>query len=441
MVIGPLLQTAIRALVHATGGDWVTSEGVERSPLALLPSSDKVFISETLFLDAESDTAIRDRYLEKYLTSLHFMRRLAVPTDSVHVHITYCSIDKSAEIGRLSTLFSEWNLTEEGTYFLLSIYAHPADGYPTPANGHIDARKLPNKMEPLRTKNFRRAIAMLAPSLLESASTFYRFGIDDDDVWMPWALQEFDRLGTALLATPGRKVRCVGIGRQYVYYPHMDGGRLDLADMTVCMSGSKFYVSTEWAEIRNWSCWSIEESFSRNVATDYAQMGVDMSICRNGKPVLIYVRGENTLSGTDKTHLYMELIERQTEVADLDSVVIGAGRSGDPGKVKSAPIFEVDPRTLQATGTVTTTGETLQISTNAREIAAERSFGYDELRVEVRLQTSEGLQRVSFELEDPLSVPTDRLTGRTIVALYRRHGDEERQIGSAWVRGQATFLS
>ena len=55
-------------------------------------------LSETIFVDTETDMEKRRDYLEKYSAGLRSIAQMKIPIGTVHIHVTYCSVDKVEDI-------------------------------------------------------------------------------------------------------------------------------------------------------------------------------------------------------------------------------------------------------------------------------------------------------------------------------------------------------
>lgn len=395
---------------------------------------------ETIFADTEVRPEPLDRLLTRFRATVDSLVAQDVPEDVCCLSIIYCSVDKSLELFSIAQMIVEANTQGRRISFLLVPYSHPAEGYPEPSNGHIDARVLPNKYYADRARGlFDRAFSRI---LLESRvdwTTCIRMAIDDDDVWTPWAVREIVRHAHAILETNGRSVRAIGLSKQHIYYP-LESGRLDRVDLEVCLTGSKFFVSKSWNSVANLTPWMLPERFSANVVRSYRRQGIDLRVVRNSLPFLIYIRSRFSLSKMMKTEHYL----------GEPTVVMGVGEScfavkaAELMQMESSidcvePVFEIDPPSLTVNATFDESNESLTVNGNFEEFLSHKGLTLEDgLRIFVNGGSNGQRYDLTKLSESPLRFLARNLTERTILRIENVDGTV---VGSAWVRGKEGFLS
>lgn len=363
-----------------------------------------------------------------------------VPVDEARfVHFTHISIDKPREVVSLARLINSLNRRSEFAEFRLSPFSHPAEGYPEPSNGHIDMLMRPSLFNDRPSVLFQNALNLFGESELGLADSYIRVAMDDDDVWLPWAIEEFVTQGTAALAEPGRSVRCIGISKQFLYYP-LEDGRVDLVDMTKVMPGSKFLVSADWSQIKDRHPWMLPESFSENVARQMRHRGVDIRLAVGGvRPCLIYVRRHGRLSAMTKFEHYRReaktVVGVGSEAWALESALklFESCGAAERGRVS----FELDPPTPEARATLTENGE-LRVTLNSAELVSSYELETDSLRVRIKCAT-EGEDSVwEFPFDDQFMVDPSNWTGRSVLTIV---DEEDHEVFGTWIRGEEKYLS
>lgn len=428
------LGQVVTACGHATGS---------KRRLQLIPADSSFFLlMETIFADTETSYETLVRLLAMYRQSLRSIADQNYVADVSAVHITYCSVDKSQELLTLSRLINDLNDRSKLFRFVLVPYIHPKEGYPAAKTGHIDALRLPNKYFSENSKRLtQKGIARLrSESDLKFAKNI-RVTIDDDDLWLPWAVEELVSIGESAFELGGRSTKAIGVANQIVYYP-TGTGRLDVADWDLAMTGSKFFISTSFDRLLDFTPWMLPEAFSDVQERQFRHVGVDLSIVRGSRPFFVYVRSHGNLSGMLKTDHYVGKPVTRFGVGSYYDARNVATRlvQSEMGVRKSADyVFSVDPPSLSVRGRFEEDSGTLKVEGNFDEYLKRRSIPTDSrIKVVVSAGTDDGRIEVERTLEDDLVYDASGWTSRPLLRLENDNGEK---IGSAWIRGKALFLS
>lgn len=390
--------------------------------------------SETIFVDTEQASDIRARYVAKYLDCLRSIALSDGFGDHHHVHITYCSIDKTAELEVLSAEIGALNTTSSIT-FLLVPYRHPAEGYGPPANSHVDSRRLPNKLAPRRDRLYAEALRALGVTH-GADRPFLRFAIDDDDQLLPWTLGELHRMASQKLAREPSRLHLLGSRTVCVLYPDRDG-QLDLVRIRPAVTGAKLVAGTDLRRVWGFSPWAIPEIMDRSCAERYAPAGVNIGITNDTLPLMVYVRSTTSLTVEDKSHLYVEMLatSRCTSEPAVVAQNVREMRAAIP-PLDAHPIrFEVDPRALEASGSYN--DGVLTIDCNVRAYLHERDLDPARTTMVLRNQLKDGGSTLmDLSGHGPWAVPAAGEGDRLSLEL---RVDEQREA-SAYVRGAGPGL-
>lgn len=397
-------------------------------------------VVETIFADTEMRAEPLDRLLGLFKQTIESLTEQEIPDGVECLSVVYCSVDKVLEIVTISKILLQANEVNSRFKFLLVPYSHPTDGYPEPSNGHVDARVLPNKYYAERSLAlFQRACNRVALESDLAWDSCVRVAIDDDDVWLPWAVEEIHRQTMAILAVNGRAVRAIGLANQYIYYP-VESGRLDRVSLDVCLTGSKFFVARSWSALSTVTPWMLPERFSANVERQFRHRGIDLRVVRNSRPFLIYIRSRFSLSKMMKTEHYIRDPYIVTGVGDSSCAISAAkAMQEDEPILTNEPIFEIDAPSLAVSAAFDPDKKTIIISGNFEEFLAGK--GYDP-NSKLRYFVNSGIDGRRFDLEkvsdSSMIYAAESLTDRTILRIEDSNGET---VGSAWVRGKEVFLS
>ncbi|TWS58200.1 hypothetical protein AKJ27_03210 [Corynebacterium glutamicum] len=429
----------LRSTAHAIiKSAWFASE---ESDAPVYFDTSRVILAETIFADTETRKEVLDRLLETYQATLISVATQLPVVDTTSVHVTYCSVDKVEEFIALSWTVKKLNSVGSHVKFLLIPYQHPREGYPKPANGHIDAIMLPNKF---REENFA-ALHKIASRLIWSRFTheptqIVRIGIDDDDQWLPWAFKTISSIATKALNEGGRSIKAVGIGTQLIYYP-TNFGEIDLVDMNVVITGSKFYVSRNLQDIEKCSPYALPESYTTNTQRAFRLRKTDLMITRNAPPIHIYIRSSGTLSSMRKDQHYISdantVFSTGTHREAVHAAVSAFGELANFSMENV--VFSVDPPTLSAHGKFEPSSSMLQITGNFEEFLSNKGVSdYLNMNAIISYGTDLGRNELTLPLEYPLQCKVEDWNQRTLLRLEDKQGNT---VGSAWVRGTEIFLS
>lgn len=432
------LRTHMTEVVTATGHFVGGVNRIDPIIRSTLPITDLV-LSETIFVDTETDIDKRQDYLTKYQVGLKSMNRLKIPQGAVHIHITYCSIDKVDDVLVLSKRITRLNRYNDGTRFLLMLYKHPKEGYPPAKSGRPAAIRLPNKHAPFNNMLAEKPLTYIEQyRALPAAERFYRLALDDDDAWINYGIGEVIRIGSEACAQNGRSLKAIGFANQILYYAN--SGRVDIAELRPAMNGSKFFTSQDWDKIRHHSPFELPEYFSSQIERRHRALGIDLRMVRNNRPIFIYVRGHATsISQTSKTSLYQEL-KASSDVGSIEEVFSFVEEYSYLGE-EEKPLLTIDPPSLEARGKMSENDKTLWVTTNVHELVASQQLSDRELssyKMVLKLRRNEVWEELTFHLDDEISASTEDLSARVMLTIVNREGET---IESAWVRGQAAFLS
>lgn len=391
-------------------------------------------ISETVFADIEKRPEKLESFLNYYRLTLKSLGEQIIPESTIYVHITHVSIDKPLEVISIARWINYLNEKLGIQQFLMHPFSHPEGGYPKPENGHVDAVMRPSLFNDRPAYLFNRALSVLNDDNIKQSELFVRTSIDDDDMWLPWTVEEFVRLAGENLKLPGRESRCMGIPNQFIYYP-LDEGRLDLVRMDRVMPGSKFNFSNEWEVITERHPWMLPESFSTNVARQMRARQVDICLATNARPCVIYVRRHGRLSAMTKFHHYVEDPHTVRSLGNEEFAFAVARQIGCNLEIRD-PLFELDLPILQARG-VMKENDMLHIRINAEEMVEKHDLNVDELSIRVKCQTPAGYNITEHSFSDLIVVDPSRWSGRAVL-LLDISGEE---AFGTWIRGSESFLS
>ena len=275
------------------------------------------------------------------------------------------------------------------------------------------------------------------PPQLDDFDLYLRATIDDDDLWLPWTIQEFVASARAAADLGGRAVKYIGIPNQMLFYQPIDFGRLDSVRMRMVMHGSKFAMSNDWSLLIEHHPWMLPEPFSQNMARFMRRRSVDLKINSSGRPCFIYVRRHGRLSAVTKYEHYVESPMTRCFVPNEEDIVRHAvelaGDTGEPGEAT----FGIDPPTLEARGELH--GETLVVRLNVEELAEGHGIDPDDHYVTVKCRTADGDQVTRHEFRDELEIDPSGWEGRSGLSVLSK--DTDTCVFNTWIRGKEPYLS
>lgn len=387
-------------------------------------------ITETIFIDTETDEIRCRNFLVKYRRLIESVSRQAAVQRAQHIHITHCSIDKAEQVIGLSHLINAANRRSEFSKQILGLYAHPDEWYDIPENPTIDEERLPNKTQDDRVRsNFERAIASFGMETNLVSGLYLRGAIDDDDLWMPWAIEELVYQACKYLEQPGSDLRVMAIGNQYIYYPY-GCGRLDLADMRAVLNGSKVYVSETWDRVAEVSPWSLTEIYASNRLNFYNRRGITARITHNARAVLVYVRGTGNFTGISKENLYLSPA-RVLENVGSEEFAIEAGILLDREyHVRGEPVFELDLPTFEVRS-LPIELEGHSFTSNYPEYISSRGLDSREVQIVVSALYPSGRFVRAYSTFDDILLPPGELLR---APLFELRDLSDRRIDITWAR-------
>lgn len=432
--------TNLPRALHSVANEVITATGhsVEGGTMSYVPSNRNLVITETIFADIERRPDKLEAFCQYYALTLKSIAEQEWVAETTFVHVTHVSIDKEREIIRLAKLMNRLNLLAGFAILRLSLFEHPEGGYPTPKNGHIDRKYRPSIFDETPHRLFAKAFANLANPTLTQSDLFVRTSLDDDDLWLPWAIEEFVKIAAAIVKNGSRNNWCVGIPKQFLYYP-LDLGRVDYTSMRMVMPGSKFNVSTSWEIISSRSSWMLPESFSRNTERHMRHRGVDIRLAWTARPCLVYVRRGGRLSAMTKFEHYRH------DPVTVDHIgsefwILDAARSIEAQEFAREPLeFGIDLPSPEARGKLDPGSGNLLISFNLREMEDVYPLSDGDYYVEIKCSTEDGVDRTFFPVAEKFEVDPSKWRGRALLLVHTK--TEEEELFGTWVRGGEPYLS
>lgn len=179
---------------------------------------DLVIFSETIFADVETRWQKLRDFLDFYRLSLRSIAEQREVYAGRHIHFTYVSVEKTREILVLSSLINRLNASSAFSEMRLVLFKHP-EKRDLPPNGHIDYKFTPSRFGKTPRLLFEKAVRNLGDETLFEKSVFMRCALDDDDVWLPWAMQEMSLNARALVSKGGRPKRVWGFQISFFIIP------------------------------------------------------------------------------------------------------------------------------------------------------------------------------------------------------------------------------
>lgn len=431
-------QEAFHQVVSACGHE--TSLG---RPWGLhLTGAKRCLMVETIFADSETNSSTLLRLLTLYRSTLRSLAEQEYVPNCGAVHVTYCSIDKVQEFLSISRLINSLNQSSSLFTFLLVPYIHPKEGYPKRQSGHVDAVRLPNKYYSENAKRLtQKAVNRFRMESNIDFQVTIRAAIDDDDIWLPWAANEILRIAESAIESGGRTTKAIGVTEQLVYYPS-GPGRVDMAEWDVAMTGSKFFMARNLEDLKDVTPWMLPESFTSVQERFFRRLSIDLRIAKGVRPFFVYMRSHGNLSGMLKTDHYIGEASSLIGVGSLVdayraaiSLVERSSRKPSSEDYK----FVVDPPSLSVSGIFDSSSGKLEIKGNFSEYLSARGFLENSaLRVIVNAGTKNGRVEQVRELEDELVFDAADWDSRPLLRIEDSNGNK---VGSAWIRGEAPFLS
>lgn len=395
---------------------------------------DLVIFSETIFADVETRwDKLRD-FLDFYRLSLESIARQREVYASRHIHFTYVSVEKTREILALARLINRLNGESGFSELRLVLFEHPSVRGEAD-NGHIEHQYTPSRFGDKPKELFTKAVFNLGSSEVTSRELYLRCALDDDDVWLPWAMQEMVYAARTLVSNGGRPCKSLGFPNQFLYYPQ-EFGRVDSVRMAMVMTGSKVHVGIGWDNISDRHAWGLPESFSANMRRRFRHNGVDLVLVENNRPLWVYVRRAGRLSATTKFEHYREEPRTINHIGDEHSI-LNAAKILDRDFVRKPLEFGIDPPALEARA-VMNTDRLLKVRLNLKEMIDSYDLDPGSVKVTINWGDDDGRHELIVCPESEFQVDPAGWTKRTRLAL------DDLKSGahfSTWVRGKEIFLS
>ena len=256
--------------------------------------------TETMFCDYEQDPEVRERYLTRWLLSLRQMHEVHIPQGVHHVALLYVSRDKQIELEKVRQLLCELGEREHQEFRIVE-YSHPEAGYGLEGAKHPDLVKNPNKHAPRRNALFELALTEID---LQRFDRFIRVGIDDDDFWLPWQLDEIVHIAREHV----RPDEFAAVGMTRFVAAYMEEGVADHVDTSRCMTGNKFYVAPKscFSQLRTTSPWGLPEIFDEEAAQRFARTGISLRSVSDHRAGWVYGRWGANLTVAHKDPYYLQ---------------------------------------------------------------------------------------------------------------------------------------
>lgn len=306
-------------------------------------NADKTVVIETLFCDGETKLMTQMMYFRRFERTLLSMSRVRVPESVRAMHVIYISSDKKQWLPRLRTAVEHYAQSSRIETKIV-VYAHPSHGYPALTAGHPDVLKGPNKQAPLRNRLFLAAQLDIAPD-----HTLVRMTIDDDDLWLPWQLEEM--LKAIDRAYEHVEYPAFGIGLRRNFLAHVDenGVRIEDVSMSRMLTGNKAFVfpPDQRDKALLYAPWNVPETMTENYRQQYRAQGIDLVVFEGNRPGFVYMRRGSNLSNQHKTGFITETHEVST-VVDENALLAHLSEPTRTSQTSEAT-FTIDPPVYRIT--------------------------------------------------------------------------------------------
>lgn len=424
------LREAASAVVRASGHRLREECSVSTND----KDHDLVIFSETIFADVETRWDKLRAFLDYYRLSLESISAQREVYGARHVHFTYVSVDKIREILVLARLINRLNRLSVFSEMRLVLFEHPADSREA-ENGHIEHKYTPSRFGDSPKRLFRKAILNLGAEDITARDLYLRCALDDDDIWLPWAMQEMAFAARAVVGKGGRPRKSLGFPNQFLYYPQ-ELGRVDSVRMAMVMTGSKVHVGIGWDNIADRHAWGLPESFSANMQRRFRHIDTDLVLAENNRPMWVYVRRAGRLSATTKFEHYREEPRTVSHIGDEHSI-IEAATVLDSGFERTPLVFGIDPPALEARAEMGA-DRLLHVRVNLKEMIEAFDLDPQNLQITVNWGDDDGRHELTVPPGSEFQLNSDGWTKRTRLSLDDLNGGAH---FSTWVRGKEIFLS
>lgn len=353
--------TATNAAVTSSG---VGPDGPVPVPVTAKPgrvpgeSSAKTVVIETLFCDGETKLMTQMLYFRRFEQTLLSMSRVRVPQGVRAVYVIYISSDKKQWLPRLRTAVGHfaksWRMETK-----IVVYAHPSHGYPALTAGHPDVLKGPNKQAPLRNRLFLAAQLDIAAD-----HTLVRMTIDDDDLWLPWQLEEMITAIDRAYAHTDYPAFGIGLRRNLLAHVDENGVRIEDVSMSRMLTGNKAFVfpPEQREKAMLYAPWNVPETMTENYREQYRAQGIDLLVYEGNRPGFVYMRRGTNLSIQQKTG-FITATHTVSAIVTENELLGHLSDSSRPSPI-SRGTFTIDPPVYRIT--VNRTGDGISYHSNVK---------------------------------------------------------------------------
>lgn len=316
---------------------------------------------ETIFCDAEPSAMTQLTYFQRLERTLASLAKVRVPGGMNAVHLIYVSVDKQQWINRLHQLVAHWAPDADIATRIVR-YAHPSNGYEQLTQAHPDVLKGPNKQHPLRKRLFGAAAGAIPEH-----HTVLRMTLDDDDLWLPWQLEEVARaVSEAQYQWPERPLG-IGLRQCLLAYVSDDGVGVEHVAMNRMLTGNKVFVfpPEHRGLALSYSPWGIPELMTENYRETFQRIGFELAIVENHRPGFVYMRRGDNLSGQNKTG-FVTAVHGTWTAAEEQALVQQCEVQLADGSEFGPVQFGIDPPQYRIN--VRRSGAIVSYSTNVQEV-------------------------------------------------------------------------
>ncbi|MDD1477246.1 DUF6270 domain-containing protein [Arthrobacter sp. H16F315] len=336
VVLNPFVDLALANWGCALGKDPHSPENAAVSRLWDDPASDlkasaaiaarpqkKLVWLDTIFCDAETDVDILNRYMARFMMTLHTIGQQRVPKDTDIRLVVHLSRDKSELAPKIQAAFDSLTNGMRATS-TIHFYEHPAQGYGVPEGSHIDRVKNPNKQPGRRERLFADSSQGLD---FGEYAAVVRISMDDDDLFLPGHLDQISSLTDFVLQDTPNTPSAVGMYQCYLAHVGDTDSRMEHVSFNRVIPGNKFFVvpRNQYSSLADFSPWSIPEYIDDEAAEAFLARGIKLTLARNNQPTFVYMRRSLNLSGQSKAPFIDAVHGSRTFANEVDLVSTVAG--------------------------------------------------------------------------------------------------------------------